>query len=263
MQHSCHVLGYHVGDWRELDFAERDRATGGITMSAAHPASRSATTGLVEGAHLDQSEFHRRYEATSPGFKAELIHGVVYMPSPVGDEHGITQGHAILWLGCYAAETPGVQACGEVTIILGHRSEPQPDAVLRIVSECGGQTSNEGGFIRGAPELVFEVAKATRYVDLGPKLADCEQAGVREYLVRAFEPDEILWFRHEQGALRQQDPDADGVYRSVVFPGLWLDPDAMLSGDAKQLRRGVDRGASSPEHAKFVAELTRKRTAPP
>ena len=53
----------------------------------------------------------------------------------------------------------------------------------------------------GVPELIIEVSKATRYVDLGPKLADYEQAGVLEYLVRALDPDEVFLFRQEQGTL--------------------------------------------------------------
>ncbi len=32
------------------------------------------------------------------------------------------------------------------------------------------------------PELVVEVAKATRFVDLGPKLSDYDLAGVLEYI---------------------------------------------------------------------------------
>ena len=39
---------------------------------------------LVEGQRLDQPTFHALYEAMPPGTRAELIDGVVYMPSPVG-----------------------------------------------------------------------------------------------------------------------------------------------------------------------------------
>ena len=161
-------------------------------MSTTVPESRDATARLVEGEHLDQPEFHRRYEAMPPGVKAELIDGVVTMPSPAGDDHGDAQGEAIAWLGFYAAETPGVKASGEVTIILDNRSEPQPDAALRIGPEFGGQTAVDKGYIRGAPELVIEISKATRSIDIGPKLAVYERAGVREYVVRAIELDEVL-----------------------------------------------------------------------
>ena len=127
--------------------------------------------------------------------------------------------------------------------------------MLRILPECGGRTWNEGGFIHGAPELVVEVAKATRYVDLGPKLRDYERAGVLEYVVRAIEPDEIFWFGQEQGVLVQRSIGEDGLYRSAVFPGLWLDPQALLQGDRRRLRAVVDLGCATPEHAAFVARL--------
>ena len=93
------------------------------------------------------------------------------MPSPVGPEHGKAHVPVIVWLDYYAENTPGVQVLDNATTILGWKSEPQPDAMLRILPECGGQTRDEKGFVRGAPELVVEVSKATRYVDLGPKLS--------------------------------------------------------------------------------------------
>jgi Uma2 family endonuclease len=213
----------------------------------------------VPGEHLDQVEFHRRYEAMPPGIKAELIDGVVYMPSPVGNDHGDSQGDAIFWLGYYTTETPGVKSSGELTTILGSRSEPQPDAVLRIRREFGGRTVSEGGYLRGVPELVVEISKATRYVDLGPKLKDYGRAGVTEYVVRALDPDEILWFRQRDGELVRAEPDADGLYRSGVFPGLWLDPVALLTGDLRRLRQVVDQGVATPEHAAFVARLAENR----
>jgi len=99
------------------------------------------------------------------------------------------------------------------------------------------------------------VSKATRYVDLGPKLADYEQAGVLEYLVRALDPVEVFLFRQEQGTLIERPLDEDGLYRLTSFPGLWLDPQALLAGDTRRLRAVVDLGLSTPEHAEFVARL--------
>ena len=51
------------------------------------------------------------------------------------------------------------------------------------------------------------------------------------------------------------EPGADGIYRSEVFPGLWLDPDALLAGDTRRLRALVERGCATPERAVFVARL--------
>jgi hypothetical protein len=144
----------------------------------------------------------------------------------------------------------------------GRKSEPQPDALLRILPECGGRTRNVKGFIQGAPELIVEVSKATRYVDLGPKLTDYEQAGVLEYVVHALDPDEVIWFKQDQGTLDQRMVLADGIYRSVAFPGLWLDPLALLNNDGRRLRAVLDLGCATPEHAAFVAGLAEQRNAP-
>ena len=124
-----------------------------------------------------------------------------------------------------------------------------------------GRTQNKKGFIHGAPELVVEVAKATRYVDLGPKLADYQRAGVLEYVVRAIDPDEIFWYGQKRGALVQRLIGGDGLYRSTVFPGLWLDPLALISGDTRRQRAVLDLGCATPEHAEFVARLAKARSA--
>jgi Uma2 family endonuclease len=210
---------------------------------------------LIEGQRLDQPTFHALYQAMPPGTRAELIDGVVYMPSPVGLEHGDAQVPIIVWLDYYAECTPGTRVLDNATTILGWHSEPQPDGLLRILPERGGRTWDQGGFVHGPPELVVEVAKATRYVDLGPKLRDYERAGIQEYLVRAIDPDEIYWFGQDQGQLVPRPPSEDGLFRSIVFPGLWLDPIALMKGDRRRLRALVDSGCATAEHAAFVARL--------
>jgi Uma2 family endonuclease len=212
---------------------------------------------LVEGQRLDQPTFHALYEAMPPRTRAELIDGVVYMPGPVGLAHGKAEIPALVWLDYYAEKTQGTQALGNVTTILGRKSEPQPDGLLRILPEYGGHSWDEGGYVHVAPELVVEIAKATRYVDLGPKLGDYERAGVLEYIVHAVDPDEIIWFGQEQGALVQKSVDADGLFRSTVFPGLWLDPRALLDGNRARLRAVLDLGCATPEHAAFEARLAK------
>ncbi len=210
---------------------------------------------LVEGQRLDQPTFHALYEAMPPGTRAELINGVVYMPSPVGPSHGRAQVPVIVWLDYYAEQVPGLEVLHNATTVLGPRSEPQPDALLRILPEFGGQTRIEKKLLSGPPELLAEVSHATRYVDLGPKLEDYQRAGVREYVVRALEPDEVFWLVREGGALVQRPLGEDGLYRSVIFPGLWLDPAALLAGDRRRLRAVVNLGCATPEHAAFVASL--------
>jgi Uma2 family endonuclease len=124
---------------------------------------------LVEGQRLDQPTFHALYDAMPRGTRAELIGGVVYMPGPVGRAHGRAHVPVIVWLDYYAENTPGVEVLDNATAILGWKSEPQPDVMLRIRPRCGGRTQDHKGYVRGAPEMVVEVAKATRYLDPGAK----------------------------------------------------------------------------------------------
>ena len=64
---------------------------------------------LEQGDHLTRAEFERRYEAMPNLKKAELIEGVVFMPSPVRvRRHGRPSRHLSAWLGTYEAATPGV-----------------------------------------------------------------------------------------------------------------------------------------------------------
>ena len=134
---------------------------------------------LVEGHRLDQPTFHSRYEAMPPGVRAELIGGVVSMPSPAGYEHGRSMTPLAYWLLHYHEFTPGVDVLDNATVILNWRNEPQPDMTLRILPECGGRTRNEEGYVVGVPEMVAEVSRSSRFIDLGPKLAEYERAGSR------------------------------------------------------------------------------------
>ncbi|MGP0067659.1 MAG: hypothetical protein ACLQGP_29195 [Isosphaeraceae bacterium] len=85
---------------------------------------------------------------------------------------------------------------------------------------------------------------------------------MREYIVRAIDPDEVLWFTLRKGRFVDLKPGPDGIYRSEVFPGLWLDPAALLIGDTRRLRAVVDLGCATPEHAAFVAKLAAARRTP-
>jgi hypothetical protein len=65
---------------------------------------------LVAGDTLDQKTFHERYEAMPPGFRAELIGGVVYVASPVRLRHGRPYSNMVKWVAVYEDATPGVEA---------------------------------------------------------------------------------------------------------------------------------------------------------
>jgi len=211
---------------------------------------------LVEGQHLDRATFHERYEAMPPGTRAELVGGVVYMPSPLGYEHGESDRLLSYWLGHYQRFTKGVRGANGATTQFDDYGEPQPDLQLRIPEERGGKSRIENGYVVGPPELVVEISKSSLKHDLGPKRSDYERAGVREYLCVGLDPREIHWFVLRNGRFDELATNATGVYRSEVFPGLWLDPKAFFVEDVEILIATLEQGIATPEHAAFVRRLS-------
>jgi len=212
---------------------------------------------LENGDTLTRAEFERRYEAMPYLKKAELIERVVYVPSPVRHSyHGHQHAHLINWLGYYEAHTPGVEVSDNVTVRLDLDNEPQPDALLFIDPACGGHALIDAdGYIEGAPELVAEVVSSSVSYDLHAKLRVYRRNGVREYIVWRVLDQEIDWFVLRSGQYERLPLDTEGLYRSEIFSGLWLDPAALLRGDLATVLAVVQRGLASPEHAAFAARL--------
>src|SRR5262245_34214295 len=131
----------------------------------SEPTRGTSTEVLIEGQRLDQAIFHERYAAMPAGSRAELINGVVHMPCPVGPEHGRAQVPMLVWLSYYQEHTPGVDVLDNTSTVLYPKGEPQPDAQLRILPECGGRTQTERRFVRGVPEMIVEVSHTSRYTD--------------------------------------------------------------------------------------------------
>ena len=78
------------------------------------------------------------------------------------------------------------------------------------------------------------------------------------------DPDELHWLILRDGRFVRLAAGDDVIDRSEVFPGLWLDPDALFAGDLDRLDGVVDLGVATPEHAAFGARLdeTRRRPRP-
>lgn len=210
------------------------------------------------GDRMDQKTFHAIYEQMPDDFKAELIGGIVYVPAALRADHGDVHANVVAWLMNYKASTPGTRALDNATHKLGKDSEPQPDASLLIV---GGQTTvTKKGYIRGAPELVVEVVSSSRAYDLHAKKDDYEKYGVREYLALLIREHRAVWFvRDAKGRFAELPLQADGIYRSPLFAGLWLDAKALLDSETRRVLDVLDEGLASPEHAAFAATLKSKR----
>jgi hypothetical protein len=208
---------------------------------------------LRDGERLDSEEFHRRYEAMPEVKKAELIEGVVHMPSPVSFEnHGEPHAHLMLLLGTYRAFTPGVRIGDNSTVRLDLGNEPQPDALLLIEPARGGRTRLLDGFIHGGPELAAEVAASSASVDRHAKLEAYRRNGVREYLLWLVQDEQIEWYVLRDDAFELLPADASGIVRSEVFPGLWLDTPALLAENLLQVLATLQQGIASPEHVAFL-----------
>jgi Uma2 family endonuclease len=212
---------------------------------------------LENGDRLSRTEFERRYDAMPHLKKAELIEGIVYMPSPVRlRQHGEPHSYLMGWLVVYKAATPGVRVGDNTTARLDLDNEPQPDGSLLIDPECGGQTRiSADGYIEGAPELVLEVASSSASYDLHAKRNVYRRNGVQEYVVWRVLDEAIDWFVLRDGQYECLAPGDDGILRSEVFAGLWLDPSALVRHDLATVLATVQQGVSSPEHAAFVAAL--------
>jgi len=225
-------------------------------MITANPTSLILTTQTLEnGDKLTRAEFERRYQAMPNVKKAELIEGKVYMASPVrAKRHGKPHARIMGWLVTYEAVTLGVEVLDNATVRLDADNEPQPDALLRI--ESGGQSQlTEDDYIEGAPELIVEIAASTASYDLHEKRNVYRRNGVQEYLVWRIYDNQFDWFSLKQGEYVQLAPDADGIIRSQIFSGLWLDRDALLAGHLSQVLAVLQRGLSTPEHQEFVKKL--------
>jgi Uma2 family endonuclease len=223
------------------------------------PSAPPPVLPLESGDCMSRAEFERRYLAMPHIKKAELIEGMVHMPSPVRlNKHATPHLRLACWLGTYDAHTEGVQSADNATVRLDMENELQPDGLLFIDPARGGKvriTSDD--YIEGAPELVAEISASTASIDLHSKLRVYRRNGVQEYIVWRVLEQAIDWFRLVGGEYERLPVDAAGWLRSQVFPGLWLDAAALLRDDMAAVLAVLGQGLASQEHAAFMATLQR------
>ncbi len=227
-----------------------------------HEARDRSIPPLENGAHLSATEFLRRYETMPEVKKAELIGGIVFnMASPVRHtQHAAPDGLLVTWLGVYAAATQGTELAVNGTLRLGPDDVLQPDSLLLVRPEYGGQTRlDPKGYLQGPPELIVEIAASSASIDTHEKLTAYRRAGVSEYVIWRTEDDAVDWRWLEEDEYRLLAPDAGGILRSRGFPGLHLSVPALLAGDFGLLLDTLKSGLASAEHAEFVRLLESRR----
>jgi Uma2 family endonuclease len=218
---------------------------------------------LQNGDRLTRIEYEQRYAAMPNLKNAQLIEGVVYMPSPVTHTyHGAPHFDLITWLGLYRIGTPGVRGGDNSTLRLDLDNAPQPDAYLIVLPSHGGQARIDGeGYIVGAPELVAEVSASSVSLDLHDKLNAYRRNGVREYVVWRVLDQTIDWFILRDGRYELLAMNATGHYCSEVLPGLWLEPTALINENMPAVFQVAQQGLATPEHAAFVTRLQQAAAA--
>ena len=222
----------------------------------------SEVTPMLEvGDCLTRDEFERRYHAMPNCKKAELIEGAVFMPSTARlNLHSKPHGQLMTWLGVYTASTPGVISADNATNRIDLENELQPDCMMFIDPACGGNVRiSDDDYVEGAAEFVAEIATSSVSYDRGPKLRTYRRAGVKEYLVWCVKDSIVEWNVLRNGTYEQLAPNESGVLCSENFPGLWLDPVALLGGDMQRVLSILQDGLATHEHQNFIAKLNDKR----
>jgi len=201
---------------------------------------------LSPGDRMGLEEFLERWYRM-PGLKfAELIDGVVYMPSPLSRPHAKRDSLLHVFLFHYAARAGDCELLPNATWKMGRRSAPQPDLSLRRVQLFGGRSRiEEDDLMVGVPELAVEICLSSRSYDLGPKRLLYQAAEVPEYLAVVLEDQRIEWRVLENGRYRLMKAHKDGTFRSRIFPGLWLDAEAYWRSDWPGMLATLERGLAA------------------
>lgn len=236
--------------------------TGTTKETTAQQVGKSGSTStrppqplpLETGDRLTRAEFERRYQAMPSVKKAELIEGVVYMPSLVHYKaHGKPHSDIHGWLFNYSVATSNVELCDNSTLRLDQDNELQPDLILRINEAHGGKSHvTPDDYLEGSPELIVEIASSSASYDLHEKLNVYRRNRVQEYIVWRVYDGQIDWFSLHDERYAPLQPDEAGVIESKIFPGLRLNVAAMLAGDLAKALADLQDGINSESHAAFL-----------
>lgn len=229
----------------------------GSAVLKTNPQARRMSS-LTNGDHLTWEQFATRWDATPGLKKAELINGIVFM-SPLTYQSSRMEDNLRHWAREYERATPGTKGGGNATWRMLDDA-PQPDAFLRILETHGGSTRLEGDYLHGAPELVAEACLSSAAYDLNEKLELYREAGVKEYITVLIDENEVRWHRLERKQYKRVKTPRDGIFKSLQFPGLWLNGRALLMDDIDGVLSTLETGLKSPEHAAFVEKLKARKS---
>jgi Uma2 family endonuclease len=247
--------------WNAMPELKKAELIGGMVFLASDYRGRvldRSIPRLENGDHLKRAEFERRWDNMPDLKRAELIDGMVFMSPPVSAaKHGLPHSDLLFWFSTYRGFTPGVVVADNSTwrVSVGD-SDPQPDAMVFVRPEYGGKTHfDEDGCVLGTPEMVAEVAASSASYDLNIKRDLYLQNQVPEYIVWLINENRVQWFELADNDYREKTPESDGIYRSTILPGLWLDPASLFEGDLPAITALLQQAAATAAHSAFAATL--------
>ena len=170
-------------------------------MSTTEKPPRAAAPPLVEGQRLDQPEFHRRYEAMPPETRAELIDGVVYMPSPVSHAHDQRTPQPSSGSTATRRQLRALRSSVAPPQSLVARASPSPTRRCVFYPSVGARLGFSGGSFEGLRSWLWRSPKRRVTSTWAQSSTITSVAGVREYVVRALDPDEVIWHVRRKGRL--------------------------------------------------------------
>jgi Uma2 family endonuclease len=163
--------------------------------------------------------------------KAELIDGVMVMPSPPLVAHERLFRFLFHLLSSFVEELDSGEVLGSRTaVMLDIEQAPEPD-IFFVAKERLGIIQPKGVF--GAPDMVIEILSAgTVQNDRGPKFRAYEYAGVRElWLIDPYGPAGTEFFQLMDGRFAPVMPDENGRVHAMAIPGFWIDVNWLWPGD--------------------------------
>jgi Uma2 family endonuclease len=162
------------------------------------------------------------------------------------------------WIDRYINHTPGIDGGGNSSVGLDNSNEPQPDAYILLPVEAGGLCRiDDEGYLEGPPDFIAEVSASTTSIDMNLKFEVYQRNGVKEYLVWRVLENTLDWFVLENHQYVRLQPDAGGILKSRVFPGLWLNAAALLTRNARRLHEVLEQGLASPDHQRFASDVAK------
>jgi len=220
-----------VGGQRPL--REEYDSAGEGAMKKAEAVKETPRSGPAEAVALRKMTRHRvTYEEfldwCDEDTWAEWVDGEVEMVSPASDRHQDLARFLIAVLGVFVeARELGVVRPAPFQMKMGPELPGREPDLLFVAREHLERLKET--HLDGPADLVVEIiSPESRVRDRGAKFGEYEMAGVQEYWLIDPEREEARFYRlGERGWYEPVPPDAEGVYRSEVVPGLWLRVDRL------------------------------------